>query len=63
MTKKYNMNMIMFNKLSRGEIYGENVQAPCKWCEFGQVFNGQLGHLHNLVDWKTAESWTMLKII
>ena len=33
-------------------------RPPCKWCEFGQVFNGQLEHLG---DWKTAESWPMLK--
>ena len=35
-------------------------RPPCKWCEFGQVFNGQLGHLYRLGDWKTAESWPML---
>ena len=38
-----------------------NFKAPCKWCEFGQVFNGQLGHLCKLGDWKTAEIWPMLK--
>ena len=38
------------------------LRPPCEWCEFGQVFNGQLGHLYKLGDWKTAESWPMLKI-
>ena len=33
-------------------------RPPCEWCEFGQVFNGQLEHPG---DWKTAESWPMLK--
>ena len=28
-------------KLSRGEICVANFKAPCEWCEFGQVFNGQ----------------------
>ena len=36
-------------------------RPPCKWCEFGQVFSGQLGHLYKLGDWKTAEKWPMLK--
>ena len=36
-------------------------RPPCEWHEFGQVFNGQLGHLYKLGDWKTAESWPMLK--
>ena len=36
-------------------------RPPCKWCEFWQVFNGQLGHLYKLGDWKTAESWPMFK--
>ena len=49
------------NKSSRGEICVANFKAPCKWCKFGQVFNGQLGHLYKLGDWKTAESWPMLK--
>ena len=40
----------------------ENFKAPCEWCEFGQVFNGQLGHPYKLDDWKTAEKWPMLKI-
>ena len=31
-------------------------RPPCEWCEFGQVFN-----LNELGDWKTAESWHMLK--
>ena len=48
------------HKLSIGEICVANFKAPCKWCEFGQVFNGQLGHLYKLGDWKTAESWPML---
>ena len=30
-------------------------RPPCEWCEFGQVFNGQLGHLYKLGDWKTAD--------
>ena len=46
--------------LSRGEICVANFKAPCEWCEFGQVFNGQLEHLG---DWKTAESWPMLKFL
>ena len=33
-------------------------RPPCKWCEFGQVFNGQLGRLYKLGDWKTADSST-----
>ena len=37
-----------------------NFKAPCQWCEFRQVFNGQLGHLYKLGDWKTAEDWPML---
>ena len=28
-------------KFSRGEICVANLKAPCKWCEFGQVLNGQ----------------------
>ena len=28
-------------------------QTPCKWFKFGQVFNGQLGHIYKLGDWKT----------
>ena len=31
-----------------------NFKAPCEWCKFGQVFNGQLGHLYKLGDWKTT---------
>ena len=23
-----------------------NLKAPWEWCEFGQVFNGQLGHIY-----------------
>ena len=38
-----------------------NLKAPCEWCKFGQVFNGQLGHLYKLGDWKIVESWPMLK--
>ena len=34
-----------------------NFKAPCKWCEFVQVFNGQLGHLYKLGDLKTAENF------
>ena len=34
---------------------------PWEWCEIGQVFNGQLGRLYKLGDWKKAESWPMLK--
>ena len=37
-------------------------RPPCEWCEFGQVFTGQLGNLYKLGDWKTAESRPMLKI-
>ena len=37
-------------------------RPPCGWCEFEQVFNGQLGHLYKLGDWKTAASWPMLKL-
>ena len=36
-------------------------KPPWEWCEFGQVFNGQLGQLYQLGDWKKAESWPMLK--
>ena len=39
-------------------------QGPfCEWCEFGQAFNGQLEHLFKLGDWKTTESWPMLKVL
>ena len=31
----------IINELSRGEICVANFKAPCEWCEFGQVFNGQ----------------------
>ena len=34
--------------------------VPWQWGEFGQVLNGQLGHLYKLGDWKTAERWPML---
>ena len=34
----------------------------CEQWEFGQVLNGQLGHLYKLGDWKTAEIWPMLKV-
>ena len=37
-----------------------NFKAPCVWCKFGQVFNGQLDHLNKLGDWKTTENWPML---
>ena len=36
-------------------------RPPCEWCKFEQIFNGRLGHPHKLGDWKTAESWPMLK--
>ena len=36
-------------------------RPPWEWCKFGQVFNDQLGHLYKLGDWKTVESWPMLK--
>ena len=39
-----------FQYLSRGEICVANFKAPCEWYEFGQVFNGQLGHLYKLGD-------------
>ena len=38
-------------------------RPPYEWCEFGQVFNGLLGHLYKLGDWQTDESWPMLKIV
>ena len=38
-----------------------NFKAPCEWCESGQVFNSQLGHLYKLGEWETAQSWPMLK--
>ena len=43
-------------KLSRGEIGVANFEAPCEWCKFGQVCNGQLGHLYKQGDWKTEIS-------
>ena len=37
-----------------------NFKAPCEWCEFGQVFNGQLGHLYKVVfgSWR-AGVWAL----
>ena len=55
------MEWLLKYKLSRGEIVVANFKAPCEWCNFGQVFNDQLGHLFKLGDWKTAESCPMLK--
>ena len=40
-----------FIKLSRGEICVANFKAPL-----------QMGHLYKPDDWKTAESWPMLKV-
>ena len=34
-----------------------------QWCEFGQVFNGRLGHLYKLGDWKTAESYQVVSTV
>ena len=59
MSKFHFSGEVMFKfqfQLSRGEICDANFQAPCEWCEFGQVLNGQLGYLYKLGDWKTAES-------
>ena len=57
----YFIQKVIWYKLCRGEICVANLKAPCKW-EFGQVFNGQLGHLYKLGDWKTAESWPMFDL-
>ena len=38
-------------------------RPPCEWCQFGQFFNGQMGHLykHKLGDWKTVHRVTELQ--
>ena len=41
-------------KLSRGEICVANIKAPLRMVRVWTGFNGQLGHLYNLGDWKTA---------
>ena len=48
--------LLQLYKLNRGKICVANFKAPCQWCKFGQVFNGQLGRLYKLGDWKTAEN-------
>ena len=48
-------------KLSRGEIYVANFKAPLQMVRVWTGVNGQLSHLYKLGDWKTAESWPMLK--
>ena len=35
---KKSVGIVLFGKLSRGEICVANLKAPCEWCEFGQVF-------------------------
>ena len=55
------LNHIMLIK-QRRNLCGKFQGPPCVWCKFRQVFNGQLGHLYELGDWKTAESWPMLKL-
>ena len=34
-------------------------RPPCKWFEFGQILNDQLGHTYKIGDWKTAESYQL----
>ena len=49
------LRLINMIQLSGGGIS----RPPCKWCKFGKVFNGQLGHLYK-GDWKTAESYQLM---
>ena len=37
-----------------------NFKAPLQMVQVWTDFKGQLGHLYQLGDWKTAESWPML---
>ena len=52
------MNFLITLKFNYEEVkfVRQILRAPCEWCQFGLVFNGQLGHLYKLGDWKTAES-------
>ena len=45
----------------RFNLCGKFQGPPVNGVSLDRFLNGQLGHLYKLGDWKTAESWPMLK--